>query len=90
MPDFDLYIAAKELYLDLARKRKESLEAALEQISWTESRTQAHFDALQRYGELITQYPSLLDLIELKEGNLGSILEDIDSFSVQEQSFPVD
>ena len=90
VPDFDLYIAAKELYLDLARKRKESLEAALEQISWTESRTQAHFDALQRYGELITQYPSLLDLIELKEGNLGSILEDIDSFSVQEQSFPVD
>lgn len=81
VPDFDLYIAAKQIYLDLAQSRKESYEAALLEISWTEARSEQHFEVIRQYGELITQYPALLDLFELKDGALGTILDEIDAFT---------
>ena len=81
VPDTDLYLAAKELYLDFARQRKESFAAALSEIAWTDARAEQHFTVLKRYGELITQYPMLLELISLKEGDLATILKDIDAFS---------
>ncbi|MBT3273732.1 MAG: hypothetical protein HN368_11285 [Spirochaetales bacterium] len=81
VPDFELYLAAKEMYLELAKKRNESYAAALADISWTEARSQQHFTVLERYGELITEYPALLELISLKGGELGTILNDIDAYT---------
>jgi hypothetical protein len=83
VPDFELYQVAKEIYIDLALKRKESHQAALDEITWTEQRSTQHFDVIERYGELITKYPTLLELFSLKEGELGSILEEIDAFTPQ-------
>jgi hypothetical protein len=84
VPDVELYTVAKELYLDLARKRQESYAAALAEITWTESRSQQHFDVIERYGELITRYPTLLELFKLKGGELGTILNEIDAFIPRE------
>ena len=81
VPDFELYNVAKGIYIDLAQKRKESQQAALDEIMWTEARSTQHFGVIERYGELITKYPTLLDLFSLKDGELGSILEEIDSFT---------
>ena len=89
VPDMDLYHTAKELYLEFARQRKESFAAALAEITWTESRAEQHFTVLEEYGELITKYPMILELFSLKEGNLETILEDIDAFSPDESSFGV-
>jgi hypothetical protein len=80
VPDFELYTTAKEIYLEIAQARKQSYESALAELSWTEARSSQHFDVLRQYGELITQYPALLDLFELKGGALGTILEEIDAF----------
>ena len=85
VPDFSLYLAAKDLFLDFSKSRKESYEEALSHITWTESRAEQHFNVLERYGELITRYPALLELISLKGGDLGLILREIDSFSPSDE-----
>ncbi|MBN1687296.1 MAG: hypothetical protein JW852_11610 [Spirochaetales bacterium] len=85
VPDFELYLTAKELFIDFSKKRKESYEAALSRITWTESRAEQHFQVLERYGELITRYPSLLDLLSLKGGELDTILEEIDGDSLPDE-----
>ena len=85
IPDFDLYLAAKELFLDFSRSRKESYEQALSKITWTESRAEQYFQVLERYGEILSQYPSLLDLLSLKSGDLTTILEEIDTSSYAEE-----
>ncbi len=84
LPDIDLYLTAKELFLEYSESRKESYEEALSRITWTESRSEQHFDILEKYGELISRYPTLLDLFSLKEGNLGKLLEEIDAYAVPE------
>lgn len=81
VPDFELYNVAKDLFIDLAKKRKESYESALEEIAWTDARTTQHFGVIERYGQLITDYPALLELFALKEGELGTILDEIDSIA---------
>lgn len=81
IPDIELYQTAKELFLDLSRSRKESYEEALSQITWTESRAEQHFSVLERYGDLITRYPALLDLLTLKDGDLSTILDEIDAYT---------
>ncbi len=86
IPDFELYLTAKELFLEYSESRKESYEEALSQITWTETRAEQYFDVLEKYGELISEYPSLLELLSLKNGDMGSILEEIDAYSpVREQ-----
>jgi hypothetical protein len=85
VPDFDLYLTAKELFLEYSESRKESYEAALSRITWTESRAEQHFNILEKYGELISRYPTLLDLFSLKEGDLGKLLEEIDAYTVPEE-----
>jgi len=85
IPDFELYLTAKRLFLEYSESRKESYEEALSRITWTESRSEQHFNILEKYGELITRYPSLLDLFSLKGGDLGIILEEIDAYSSSEE-----
>lgn len=81
IPDFELYLTAKELFLEYSESRKESYEEALSQITWTQARAEQYFDVLKKYGELISEYPALLDLLSLKNGDMGSILEEIDAYS---------
>ena len=81
IPDIELYQTAKQLFLDFSRSRKESFENVLSQITWTESRVDQHFDVLERYGDLITRFPALLDLLTLKGGDLSTILDEIDAYS---------
>lgn len=85
VPDFDLYLTAKELFLEFSQSRKESFEEALPRITWTESRAEQHFNILEQYGELISRYPALLELFSLKEGDLGKLLEEIDAYTVPEE-----
>jgi hypothetical protein len=81
MPDIELYQTAKQLFLEFSRSRKESFENVLSQITWTESRADQHFSVLERYGDLITRFPALLDLLTLKGGDLSTILDEIDAYS---------
>lgn len=81
VPDFELYLTAKKLFLEYSESRKESYEEALSQITWTEARAEQYFNVLKKYGELISEYPPLLDLLSLKNGDIGSILEEIDAYS---------
>ncbi len=84
-PDFELYLTAKKLFLDFSRSRKESYEAALSRITWTEARVDQHFAVLERYGELITRYPTLLELLKLKGGSLSTILDEIGASSLPDE-----
>ena len=86
VPDFELYLTAKELFLNYSKSRELSHEQALSRITWTESRSEQYFNVLEKYGELLSRYPSLLDLLSLKGGNLGNILEEIDAYSPPPES----
>lgn len=85
IPDIELYQTAKQLFLDFSRSRKDSYVNALSRITWTESRAEQHFGVLERYGDLITRFPALLDLLTLKGGDFSTILDEIDAYSISEE-----
>ncbi|MDR1469821.1 MAG: hypothetical protein LBT00_11065 [Spirochaetaceae bacterium] len=66
-PDFALYEAGKALYDQYVERQKALLEPnAVEEAVRTVT-NQFRFDELERYGELLSKYPSLLDYIQLEK-----------------------
>ena len=66
-PDFELYAEAKSLYVQYLDRQRETLrdETALQAGGRVVS--QFRLDELEKYGELLTRYPVLLDFLKLKE-----------------------
>ena len=83
LPDVELYHAAKAQFLKIAASREASRVRIMDDVVKTDIRVNQHFDVLERYGELLAKYPVLLDLIELKEGRLDTILEEIERIEIE-------
>jgi hypothetical protein len=66
-PDFELYADAKSLYVQYLDRQREILrdETALQAGGRVIS--QFRLDELEKYGELLTRYPILLEFLKLKE-----------------------
>lgn len=65
MPDFALYAAARSLYGEYLNRQKELLGAELALRTEHSVNTLLRFDELEKYGELLTKYPVLLQYLEL-------------------------
>jgi hypothetical protein len=67
MPDFALYATARSLYADYLKLRKELLEGGIAERAEQSFNEQLRFAELEKYGELLTKYPVLLQYLELLE-----------------------
>jgi hypothetical protein len=68
-PDFVLYSQVRMLYEEFLSKQREFVSAAFTTRAETHIETQLHFLELERYGELLTKYPVLLDYLALEGTN---------------------
>ena len=65
LPDFDLYRKGKEMYLSLMSEKEAAESAALKASSDFYVSESVRLDMLKKYGELLTEYPILLDYMKL-------------------------
>ncbi|MDR3122630.1 MAG: hypothetical protein LBU16_02495 [Treponema sp.] len=67
MPDFALYATARSLYGDYLNRQRELLGAEISGQAERNVNTRLRFDELEKYGELLTKYPALLQYLDLLE-----------------------
>jgi len=68
-PDFILYRQIRLLYEEFLAKQREYVSAAFGRRAETHIETQLQFGELERYGELLTKYPVLLEYLAMKNKN---------------------
>jgi len=64
-PDFILYKHVRLLYEEFLAKQREYVAAAFGRRAETHIESQFRFDELERYGELLTKYPILLEYLAM-------------------------
>lgn len=74
IPDALLYIRAKEIYLESIKIENNSISESRLIIADQKIRDAANFETLKKYGELFTEYPSLIDFFSVIEINCDSII----------------
>ena len=65
-PDFALYNLAKALYGDYLAQQRELLQDGLAAAAGRNLASRLRFDELEKYGELLTKYPILLQYLALE------------------------
>jgi hypothetical protein len=66
-PDFILYRELRKLYEEFLATQRDYISASFIQMTGSHIETQRHFIELERYGELLTKYPILLDYLALEK-----------------------
>lgn len=69
LPDIRLYRAARNLYEDVLDARRDALIEAARSIADEQATADARMDNLQRYGQILTEYPVLLEYLEIAAQN---------------------
>ncbi len=65
LPDLMLYVTAREAYYQALKTQQKTLEDALEVYSSDRAELELYIQRLEKYGRLFSQYPSLLQYLEL-------------------------
>jgi hypothetical protein len=65
-PDFILYREVRLLYEDYLKKQRELVTAGFGKRAESHYAMQLHFEELERYGELLTKFPVLLEYLALE------------------------
>jgi len=65
-PDFILYREVRHLYEDYLKKQREVVTSGFGRRAENHIASQLHFEELERYGELLTKYPVLLEYLALE------------------------
>jgi hypothetical protein len=65
-PDFILYREVRLLYEDYLKKQRELVTAGFGKRAESHYAMQLHFEELERYGELLTRFPVLLEYLALE------------------------
>jgi len=65
-PDFVLYREVRLLYEEYLKKQREFVTASLGKRVENHIEAQFHFEELERYGELLTKFPILLDYLSIE------------------------
>lgn len=68
LPDLALYARARELYLGYAERFRASVEPALAEASESAARDQVKLELLRRYGQLLAEFPGLIDYLAIQAG----------------------
>jgi hypothetical protein len=67
-PDFELYRSVKALYREYIERQSALLNPAVNREAESRIEVRLRLDELARYGELLTQYPILLQYLALEKG----------------------
>jgi hypothetical protein len=67
IPNFALYRSARQLYAEYLAKQHEYISSSLNQKAENHIEAQIRFDELERYGQLLTKYPILLQYITMEK-----------------------
>jgi hypothetical protein len=70
LPDFALYRSVRILYEDYLSKQRDYMAGSLQNKAENHIDTRIRFDELAKYGELLTQYPVLLQFLALEKGRI--------------------
>jgi hypothetical protein len=68
VPDLALYESARALYLGYMENYRSSVEPALARASSMAAEEQVRMEVLRRYGDLLAQYPELIDYLAIEAG----------------------
>ncbi|MDX9959445.1 MAG: hypothetical protein RBT68_13475 [Spirochaetia bacterium] len=68
VPDLALYESARSLYLGYMENYRASVEPALTRASSMAAEEQVRMEILRRYGDLLEQYPDLIDYLAIEAG----------------------
>jgi hypothetical protein len=66
VPDVELYLRAKEIYLSALDAREEAASAAAAAQSTQAIQTEGRLQILRSYGDILDSYPVLLDYFRLQ------------------------
>jgi len=66
-PDFVLYRQLRLLYDEYLTKQRNSIAITFERRAENRIETHLRFEELERYGELLTKYPALMEYLELEK-----------------------
>jgi hypothetical protein len=68
-PDFILYTQVRLIYEEFLAKQREYVTSAFGRTAESHIESQLRFDELERYGELLTRYPVLLEYLLMEYDN---------------------
>lgn len=72
-PDFVLYRRVREIFETFLSQEKEYLDGGLREKAEKQIDSRLRFDELERYGELLTKYPILVQYLALEKGIRGDL-----------------
>jgi hypothetical protein len=72
-PDFALYRQVRELFETFLSQEKEYLDGGLREKAEKQIDSRLRFDELERYGELLTKYPILVQYLAIERGLLKDL-----------------
>lgn len=75
VPDLDLYKAVKAKYLGFLESADSALGRTLEREAQARAQTELRLESLERYGQLITKYPKLIDFLAVENRTDPSLLD---------------
>lgn len=78
LPDMTLYNKAKETYILSLELEKKVISESRLKIAEQEVIDTANFETLRKYGELLTEYPSLIDFFSVIEVDCDNIIPRLD------------
>ena len=74
LPDIRLYNKGRDIYLHSLDNENRIISESRTKIAEQEIRDAANFETLKKYGELLTEYPALIDFFSVIEINCDSII----------------
>lgn len=75
VPDLDLYEAVKAEYLGFLEAEDSALTRTLEREAQARAQTELRLESLERYGQLITKYPKLIEFLAVENRTDAALLE---------------
>ncbi len=75
VPDLDLYRAVKAKYLGFLETEDSALTRTLEREAQARAETELRLESLERYGQLITKYPKLIEFLAVENRTDAALLE---------------
>ena len=75
VPDLGLYKAVKSKYLAFLDSTESALGRTLERDAQVRAQEELRMESLERYGQLITKYPKLIDFLAVENKSDAALLE---------------
>jgi hypothetical protein len=75
LSDIELYREGRETYMEVQDARREALIAAAQDLARNQASSDQRLGNLERYGQLLTEYPILLDYLQIAAQNNSDPLD---------------